>query len=227
MVHFFDTEIAQQYGVNAAILLQNIAYWCELNEANDINYFDGTYWTFNSRKALTIIFPYMSERQIGTAIQKLIDEGLVIIGNYNKMPYDRTLWYALSKKGKSIMQKCKMEDAEMSNDKMQKCQTNTRYIPNNNPYNNTDSIADKPKRSAFTPPTFDEVNAYCLERKNGIDAQSFIDFYESKGWMIGKDKMKNWKAAIRTWENRRKSEQTKKTDIPSDDDYDFSNFLRG
>jgi hypothetical protein len=90
-----------------------------------------------------------------------------------------------------------------------------------------EDVSDKPKRSVFTPPTYEEVNAYCLERKNGIDAQSFIDFYESKGWMIGKDKMKNWKAAIRTWENRRKAEQTKKTDIPSDDDYDFSNFLRG
>ena len=212
MIHFFDTEIAQQYGVNAAILLQNIAYWCELNEANDINYYDGTYWTFNSRKALTIIFPYMSERQIGTAIQKLIDEGLVITGNYNKMPYDRTLWYALSKKGKSIMQKCKMEDAEMSNDKMQKCKTNTRYIPNNNPYNNTDSIADKPqKRTRFVVPTLEEVQVYCNERRNGVDAQRFIDYYSSNGWKVGKNPMKDWKAAVRTWE--RNGYSTKQSEV--------------
>lgn len=212
MIHFFDTEIAQQYGVNAAILLQNIAYWCELNEANDINYYDGTYWTFNSRKALTIIFPYMSERQIGTAIQKLIDEGLVITGNYNKMPYDRTLWYALSKKGKSIMQKCKMEDSEMSNDKMQKCKTNTRYIPNNNPYNNTDSIADKPqKRTRFVVPTLEEVQAYCNERRNGVDAQRFIDYYSSNGWKVGKNPMKDWKAAVRTWE--RNGYSTKQSEV--------------
>lgn len=73
-----------------------------------------------------------------------------------------------------------------------------------------EDVSDKPKHSArFVPPTFEEVNAYCMERNNGIDAQSFIDFYESKGWMIGKDKMKSWKAAVRTWENRRKAEQPK------------------
>lgn len=54
----------------------------------------------------------------------------------------------------------------------------------------------------FTPPTLEEVQAYCDERENGIDAQAFIDFYESKGWMIGKNKMKDWKSAIRTWERR-------------------------
>ena len=52
----------------------------------------------------------------------------------------------------------------------------------------------------FTPPTLDDVNAYCQERNNHIDPQTFIDFYSSKGWMIGKNKMKDWKAAIRTWE---------------------------
>ena len=73
-----------------------------------------------------------------------------------------------------------------------------------------EDVSDKPKHAArFVPPTFEEVNAYCVERQNGIDAQSFIDFYESKGWMIGKDKMKSWKAAIRTWENRRKADKPK------------------
>ena len=46
----------------------------------------------------------------------------------------------------------------------------------------------------------DDVRAYCTERGNSVDPQSFVDFYESKGWMIGKNKMKDWKAAVRTWE---------------------------
>ena len=54
--------------------------------------------------------------------------------------------------------------------------------------------------SRFAPPTLDEVKAYCQERGNNVDAQKFIDFYESKGWMIGKNKMKSWQAAVRTWE---------------------------
>lgn len=54
--------------------------------------------------------------------------------------------------------------------------------------------------SRFTPPTLDEVSAYCVERKNGVDPQRFIDYYSSNGWMVGKNKMKDWKAAVRTWE---------------------------
>lgn len=55
-----------------------------------------------------------------------------------------------------------------------------------------------PKR--FTPPTLDEVKAYCKERNNNVDPERWFDFYESKGWMVGKNNMKNWKAAVRTWE---------------------------
>ena len=58
------------------------------------------------------------------------------------------------------------------------------------------------KESRFAPPTLEEVRDYCYERKNNIDPSKFIDFYESKGWMIGKNKMKDWKAAVRTWERR-------------------------
>lgn len=60
----------------------------------------------------------------------------------------------------------------------------------------------KGKTQAFCPPSLDEVKDYCWERKNNVDAQAFIDFYTSKGWMIGKSKMKDWKAAVRTWERR-------------------------
>lgn len=63
--------------------------------------------------------------------------------------------------------------------------------------------ADKPPRAArFTPPTLEEVRAYCAERGSNVDPERFIDFYSSKGWMVGKNKMKDWKAAIRGWESR-------------------------
>ena len=60
------------------------------------------------------------------------------------------------------------------------------------------------KAKRFYPPTLDEVKKYCEERKNNIDPMAFIDFYSSKGWMIGKNRMKDWKAAVRTWERKRK-----------------------
>jgi predicted phage replisome organizer len=58
------------------------------------------------------------------------------------------------------------------------------------------------KSSHFVPPSLQEVQSYCQERNNGIDAEAFIAFYESKGWMVGKNKMKNWKSAVVTWEKR-------------------------
>jgi hypothetical protein len=51
----------------------------------------------------------------------------------------------------------------------------------------------------FTPPTHDEVKEYCEGRGNNVDVGKFIDFYESKGWMVGKNKMKDWRAAVRNW----------------------------
>ena len=54
----------------------------------------------------------------------------------------------------------------------------------------------------FVPPTVEEVAAYCQERRNGIDAQTFVDFYASKGWRVGSAAMKDWRAAVRTWEKR-------------------------
>jgi len=58
----------------------------------------------------------------------------------------------------------------------------------------------KPSSTHFQKPTLEEVEKYCLERRNGIDASRFLDYYESKGWLIGKTKMKDWQAAVRTWE---------------------------
>ena len=55
-------------------------------------------------------------------------------------------------------------------------------------------------KKVFTPPSLDEVKAYCEERGNNVDPQHFIDHYSARGWMLGKNKMKDWKAAVRTWE---------------------------
>lgn len=62
----------------------------------------------------------------------------------------------------------------------------------------------------FEKPTIEEIQSYCIERKNNVDARSFFDFYESKGWKIGTAKMKDWKASVRTWEQRQKNENTQK-----------------
>jgi hypothetical protein len=63
--------------------------------------------------------------------------------------------------------------------------------------------ADKPpNRHRFTPPTVDEVKAYCIEKSYSVDPQRFVDYYTSNGWKVGKNSMKDWKAAVRTWNGK-------------------------
>ena len=79
-----------------------------------------------------------------------------------------------------------------------------------------DSNESQPKRKQFKPPSVEEVREYCCERMNNVNAEAFVDFYESKGWMVGKNKMKDWKAAVRTWEkgksDKKNNTYTSKTD---------------
>ena len=74
------------------------------------------------------------------------------------------------------------------------------------------------------PPTIEEVRAYCLKRENRVNPEQFIDYYESKGWFIGKSKMKDWKAAVRTWE-RRNHGQSSKGNTDKFTDKKFGDYL--
>lgn len=74
------------------------------------------------------------------------------------------------------------------------------------PYTNGQNQQEEhSEKKRFQKPTVEEIRSYCQERKNEIDAESFFNYYESKGWKIGNAPMKEWKAAVRTWEQRRKS----------------------
>lgn len=64
-------------------------------------------------------------------------------------------------------------------------------------------------RERFVAPTLEEVQAYCAERNNSVDAQRFVDYYTANGWMVGKNKMKNWQAAVRTWEKQGTAESVR------------------
>lgn len=200
MQHHFDVDLAVRYGMAEAVLLNHLEYWIEHNRANQKNFFEGRYWTFNSNKALREIFPYLSEKKIRNALKHLQEEGLILTGNFNKLAYDRTLWYALTEKGKSILPKGQMEVYETANGSNRK----GKPIPPNDPYDVTNN---REKRKRFTPPSVDEVRAYCQERKNGIDPEAFVAFYASKGWKVGSSKMQNWKQAVITWEKRSEKKQ--------------------
>ena len=78
-----------------------------------------------------------------------------------------------------------------------------QIVKDNNTSNNNTS-----NNKLFKKPSVNDVELYCIERDNKIDAISFVNFYESKGWMVGKNKMKDWRACVRTWEMRAKNKKT-------------------
>lgn len=96
---------------------------------------------------------------------------------------------------------------------------------NDSSHESYNESSDKPKRSArFIPPTVEEVVAYCKERNNRVDASRFVDFYTAKGWMVGKNKMKDWKSAVRTWERNSGGYQKPANQI-NREDYDNGDQL--
>jgi len=95
-VHHFDTEDAQRYGIREAIILYNIRHWLDKNKANDKNIIDGRVWTYNSASAFADLFQYMTEPQIRRSLKRLLEDGILIKGEYNKQNYDRTSWYSIN-----------------------------------------------------------------------------------------------------------------------------------
>jgi len=191
---YFDEEVAKNIGTDSAIILQNIEFWQQKNQANNKNFYDGRYWTYNSVSAYEQLFSWLSIKQIRTCLSKLEKCGYLVTGNYNTSHYDRTKWYSSVR----VHSTCPSEQIDLPKSANETAQMG-EPIPYNKPYNNTDN---KRKTKVFQKPSVKEIRDYCLERKNNVDAENFFDFYESKDWMVGKNKMKNWKASVRTWERK-------------------------
>jgi hypothetical protein len=90
----FNVEFANRYGIDEAIMIKSFQFWIRLNKANGNNFNDGKYWTYNTNKSLALYFSFWSEKQVRRIIESLVDKGILIKGNYNKIGYDRTIWYA-------------------------------------------------------------------------------------------------------------------------------------
>ena len=95
-MHSFDPKIAEMVGLAPAVIYQNICWWIAKNKANEDNFIDGHYWTYNSVRAFAILFPYLTEDQVRRALDKLVEHNLIVAGNHNKSAYDRTKWFRLS-----------------------------------------------------------------------------------------------------------------------------------
>ena len=143
-------------------------------------------------------------REVRTAITHLKLTGELTCKSYSKYTVFTVKNYCLYQTS-DIQSDIQVTGKRHSNDIL------TTTIEEKKEVNNKKEDTNVSKKK-FIPPSLDDVRTYCLERSNNVDAQAFVDFYESKGWMVGKNHMKDWKAAVRTWERSAtfKKQQTSK-----------------
>ena len=92
--YHFKVDDAIEFGVNEAILIYNFRFWIMKNKANGRHFYEGRTWTYNNHKSLRELFPFWSEPQIKRLLESLVKKIVIIKGNFNKNPYDKTTWYA-------------------------------------------------------------------------------------------------------------------------------------
>lgn len=176
MEHHFNIEDAKKYGVNAAVILNNIRFWEAKNRANGVNLHDEKYWTYNSVEAYQELFPYLTADQIRYALNKLVEEGAILKGNYSENKYDRTSWYTVA-------------DVH---------QMHLGIFPNGSGDfpKSTISTDSKPYRK----PTYEDFLNYSVAKKPNVCTMQLKLKYDSwveNGWKDGNNKpIKNWKSKI-------------------------------
>lgn len=193
----YDVGIAKKYGINCAVLLNKLIYLSKYTSRKD-----GYCWRTSKELEDEL---GLSRYQQDVAIKKLAEENLIetkntyIIGTQIKCKHFKLLFDInkcdLQETNKSIDFKetniCDLQETNKS--------VNNNNTTNNNTYNN---IKEKSIKRKFDKPAIEQIKEYCIERNNGINAEAFYDFYESKNWYVGKNKMSDWKACVRTWERR-------------------------
>lgn len=208
MNHTFNIQIAKIYGVNEAIMISNFQYWIAKNKANDKHQYDGRTWTYNSVKAFEELFPYFKPSQIRRCLESLVEQGVLIKGEYNKNPYDRTSWFAFTDESTFLIQQ--LDLSNLTNGNVEFANSHTDYKPNSKQdkklYNGQDGI--EVKKQKFVTPTIQEISEY-LKSKHPIASQERIDafatkfwsHYENKNWSYGRgQKMKDWRLAFGQWQ---------------------------
>lgn len=200
MNHLLNVEVAKKLGVNAALIIANLAYLQRNREAQggEKYFIDGRWWVHHTYESLQKVHPYFSLDQLRRIMKKLLDEGAVFRNqpdNWNRDSY----WSVAPE----FMQSAESPDrrGEIAGSQSAK----SPVVLHDNKHRTTTPCSSP---SRFTPPTVSEVSDYFSERgADPAEAERFVDFYESKGWVVGKSKMKCWKSAVRNWVRRNQSEK--------------------
>lgn len=220
MEHSFSVEVAKQVGVSCATMLRHIVFWVMKNRYNETNFHKGKNWTYNSAKAWSQHFPYWTEKQIRTILNKLSENGFIEVENLNSDKMNHTNWYTITDKTLSIYN---LPNWEGRFDQMGKSlYYNTDIVHTYNKEKNNINIISKesgqgellpppptPQNKKFVKPSVEDIESYC-KSKNFVATVpiDFWEFYESKGWKVGNAPMKSWQMALNRWERQNQKRQT-------------------
>lgn len=140
-IHSYNVSVAADVGINAAVIFYNICYWVEENTANERNFINGEYWTYNTVNAFKTLFPEMSYEQVRNALRKLENAKYIKSAFLNDDTRDRTKWYTVVDKNKWITSnKCNCENSQMDCDNSQMEREESTDV--NNIYNNKNTNTD-------------------------------------------------------------------------------------
>lgn len=172
------------------------------------------YGRFDARPAIlkSRLFPLkagITEKTISEALNKLTTVGLAITYVCEGKPILQLVTWEKYQRTRAT--KSKYPDPPTPDSTC--CQL-TSNVPVFESECESDIREDRGNPPRFIPPSLDDVIAYCKERNNSVDPQKWHDFYTSKGWMVGKNKMKDWKASVRTWEEKKSKSSTRTVDVP-------------
>ena len=183
--HHFKIEEAVKYGIEKAVILYNLRFWLDKNEANksNIKEKDGVnyYWTFNSSRAFTELFPYLKESSVRRWLQELEKDGVIISGSFNKTKYDQTKWYT--------MKDYSIDQNEQWNDQNEQPIPDNKHKIINTSTSSIDEGTDKPFKEKKIPLEFNFEN----ELKKLSESKWKPDKIIALFWMRKKWKFENAK----------------------------------
>jgi hypothetical protein len=187
-----NKQLAKQVGLKGAILLADLISKEEYFIANGMT--DG--WFFNTEANIerdTTLTSYQQRK-----VLKTLKKYQIIETKRKGIPAKQ--YFKINEANLLNILSCEETEQLVVNKLNDLSETNLTTINKNKEIKITNKL--------FKKPSVNDVELYCIERDNKIDAISFVNFYESKGWMVGKNKMKDWRACVRTWEMRAKNKKT-------------------
>lgn len=194
-------SICTSDSIDALTWFEEVLYYRLIVNCDDYGRFDGRTAVIKNR-----LFPLkdnVTAKSVEQSINKMVTCGLVTLYEFEGKPYLQLPSWKKHQNVRAKKSKYPPYDSDLNTDdfKCMQMYANVPVIqsnPNTNPNPNTRDNAHTHEK--FVKPTVEEVKAYCTERKNNVDAEHFVDYYESNGWVVGKTRMKDWRATVRSWE---------------------------